>query len=154
MLTTKLNSRSIRIFTREQCTWINLEYAKNSSPIIVKQEFVRKYNICGRQKSKYCPYHFTRVFERIKSRGIGPALYSGSQILIATHQAKQLISKEIKENPTSSIHQIARKFDFSNATTRKKFYERTDSKLSHSSFTDARNWVKTTNRPKSSLLHS
>ena len=117
----KLSSRSIRMFTREQCTWIPLEYAKNLSPTIERQEFVKKYmcNICGTQKSKYCPHHFTRVFERFKSRGIAPALYSGSYISKATPQAKQLISREIQENSTSSIRQIARKLDFPNDTTRK-----------------------------------
>ena len=107
------------MFTREQCTWITIEYAKNSSPTIVKREFVRKYNICGSQKSKYCPHHFTRVFERFNSRGIAPALYPGNKISKATPQTKQLISQEIQENPTSLIRQIARKLDFSNATTRR-----------------------------------
>ena len=60
-------------------------------------------------KIKYCPHHFTCVFERFKSRGITPALYPGSQISTATPQAKQIISQEIQENPTS----------FSNATIRK-----------------------------------
>ena len=76
------------MFTRVQYTWITLEYAKNPSPTIVKREFMMKYNICGRQKSKYYPHHFTRVFERFKSRGIAPALYPGSQIYKATLQAK------------------------------------------------------------------
>ena len=35
-------------------------------------------------------------------------------------QAKWLISQEIQESPTSPIHQIARKLDFSNATTSTK----------------------------------
>ena len=107
------------MFTREQCTWITLEYAKNPSSTIVKREFVRKYNVCGRYKSKYCPHQFTRVFEKFKNRGIATALYPGSQIFKSTLQAKQLINREIQENPTSSIRQIARKLDFSNATTRK-----------------------------------
>ena len=92
---------------------------KTPSPTTVKREFVRKYNICERQKSEYCPRHFTRVFEGFKSRGIAPALYPGSPISKATPQTKQLISQEIQENPTFSNHQIARKFDFYNGTTRK-----------------------------------
>ena len=79
---------------------------------------MRKYNTSGRQKSKYCPHHFTRVFERFKSRGIAPALFHRSQICKATPRAKQLVSHEIKEKPTSSIRQIAIMLDFSNATTR------------------------------------
>ena len=67
VLPTKLNSLSIRMFSREPCIWITLEYAKNPSPN-VKREYVRKYNIFGRQKNKYCPHNFTRVFERFKSR--------------------------------------------------------------------------------------
>ena len=98
------------MFTKEQCTGITLEYAKNPSSLtIVKREFASKYDMCGRKKSKYCPHHFTRVFERFKSRGIAPA----------TPQAKQLINQEIQENPTSSMRQIARKLHFSNAITRK-----------------------------------
>ena len=85
----------------------------------MKREFVRKYNICGRQKSKYCPHHFTRVFEKFKIRSIAPALYPGSQISEATPQAKQLISREIQENPTSTIRQIAGQLDFCNATIRR-----------------------------------
>ena len=76
-------------------------------PTIVKREFVRKYNICGRLKGIYCPHHFIRVFERFLSRGIAPAPYPGSQISKVTPQAKQLISQEIQENPTSSIRKIA-----------------------------------------------
>ena len=101
----------MRMFTREQCTWITIEYAKNPSPTIAKREFVRKHNICRRQKGEYYPHHFTRVFERSKSCGIAPALYPGSQISIATPQAKQLISQEI-QNLASSICQIARNLDF------------------------------------------
>ena len=40
---------------REQYNWITLKYAKTPSPTIVKREFVRKYNTCGKQKSKFCP---------------------------------------------------------------------------------------------------
>ena len=54
------------MFTGGQSIWITLEYAKNPSSTIVKRELVRKYNICGRQNSKYYPHHFTRVSERFK----------------------------------------------------------------------------------------
>ena len=144
------------MFSREQCTWITLEYAKNSSPTKVKRKFVRKYNICGRQKSKYCPHHFTRVFERFKSRGIAPALYLGSQISKATPQANQLISQEIQENSTSSIRQIARKLDFSKATTRKIL--RKELKVKPSKKVSKKVTERKTNscklRPQSSPLHS
>ena len=111
ILPTKLNSRSIRMSTREQCTWITLKYAKNLSPPIVKREFVRKY----------------------KSRGIAPALYPGSQISKVTPQAKQLIRQEIQKNPSN-----CKKVRFFQCYFSQNSAKGTESKAI-SSFADARN---------------
>ena len=56
------------------------------------------------------------------SRSAGIMYYYRDRVRYVTYdttQAKQLISQEIQENPASSIRQIARKLQFSNATYRR-----------------------------------
>ena len=103
------------LFTREQCTWITLEYVKTPSPIIVKRELV----MC---------------------RGITPTLYLGSQISKVTPQ-------ENKPRNTREPHLFnlsnCKKVWFFQWSSRKILQK--ELKVKPFSFTDAINWVKTTN---------
>ena len=88
---------------------------------------MRKANIYGRQTVNMA-HNILLAFLKYLIIAASPHVYSGSQIPEAAPRAKQLISQEMQENSTSAIRQIARKLDFSNATTREILRKKLEAK--------------------------
>ena len=108
------------MFTEDQKIWILTEGVKLISPVKIKREFIKKYNITPNDSMKLQGHQFTRVISTFKVTGtVKKGNSTGRKKSAITEENVTVLTNHMEKNRTDSIRSVSRKLDFSKSSTQR-----------------------------------
>ncbi len=102
-------------FSTAQEIFIICEFSKSESGTVVRREFLRHFDIRGREKYRYTSKDFCRVYNRFLSNGVSHSKPGKRRGFSITYDQQFIFRVEayFEEHPTHSIRQAALDIDAS-----------------------------------------